>query len=167
MGSQCILAILNDPLLYHMRSWRGFRNQNKNKVLWYKDKPNYYIAAKTLFSGNTFATDAGSVTIIRFEVIHDPFHAKRWTAQNSRPLQTRPFKFQTTQFFRLRIQNNLEMIITALANDEKPLIYVKIINSVRFGKFTRRPAIYKIHNTQKHLRKINRMQHYKWVFMIQ
>ena len=54
-----------------MRSWRGFRNQNKNKVLWYKDKPNYYIAAKTLFSGNTFATDAGSVTIIRFEVIHD------------------------------------------------------------------------------------------------
>lgn len=45
------------------------------------------------------------------------------------------------------------MIITALANDEKPLIYVKIISFVRFGKFTRRPAIYKIHNMQKRLRK--------------
>lgn len=53
------------------------------------------------------------------------------------------------------------MIITALANDEKPLIYVKIISFVRFGKFTRRPAIYKIHNMQKRLRKKNRMQHYK------
>jgi len=56
-----------------MRSWRGFRNQNKNKVLWYKDKPNYYIAAKTLFSGNTFATDAGSVTIIRLRLGNQSF----------------------------------------------------------------------------------------------
>ena len=41
------------------------------------------------------------------------------------------------------------MIITVLANDEKPQNYVKIISFVHLGKFTR-PA-----KTQKRLRKKN------------